>query len=217
LWTVCDSEVLLLNGETGDIEETIPVNGGGGFSFVYGGAADADGNFWGLDTGSSQLFRVDNVTYQMQTWPLPPSGGYGITVDSVGRPWVCGGGGASRFNVNNATWDSAGGGQFGIGGCMTDGDQLIWHSNQGGTLLGFNIETLNIDEQIQLPEYVHGVSVDFAGMVWGVSFAGNNAYRADPVTDQVDTYNGLFGAYTYSDMTGFALSTVGGGNPPPPG
>ncbi len=212
LWTVCDSQVHLLDGETGVIEETINVPGG--FPFVYGGAADADGNFWGLDTGNSSLFRIDNMTYQFQSWGLP-GGGYGITVDSVGRPWVCGGGGVSRFNLGTSTWDQAGGGQFGIGGCMTDGDQLIWHSDPGGNLLGFNIETLNIDEQIQLPEYVHGVSVDFAGMVWGVSFAGSNAYRADPVTDQVDQYNGLIGAYTYSDMTGFALSTVGGGGVPP--
>ena len=80
---------------------------------------------------------------------------------------------------------------------------------------GFNIETLAIDEQIQLPEYVHGISVDFQGNVWGVGFASNNAYRADPGTGTIDQYNGLIGAYTYSDMTGHALSTVGGGGLPP--
>ncbi len=214
LWTACDGQVLLLDGETGAIEETIPVGGGGGgWSFIYGGAADADGNFWGLDVGNGTLFRIDYQTLALQSWALPPSGGYGITVDPEGRPWVCGGGGVSRFNLDTSTWTSNGGG--GIGGCMTDGDQLIWHSNDWGLLMGFNIETLAIDEQIQLPEYVHGVSVDFQGKVWGVSFAGNNAYRADPVTDHVDTYSGLTGAYTYSDMTGFALSTVGGGGVPP--
>jgi hypothetical protein len=214
VWTVCDSNILLLNGETGAIDEMLAVpGGGGGWSFVYGGAADADGNFWGLDTGNSQLFRVDFETLDIQSWPLGPGGGYGITIDSVGRPWTCGGGGVSRFNIDSATWDSTGGG--GIGGCMTDGDQLIWHSNPGGTLLGFNIETLDVDEQVQLPEYVHGVSVDFQGKVWGVGFANNNCYRADPITDDVDAYNGLFGAYTYSDMTGFALSTAGGGGMPP--
>ncbi|MEM9457310.1 MAG: hypothetical protein AAGF11_24235 [Myxococcota bacterium] len=214
LWTVCDNQVYLLNGETGDIEETINLPGGG-FSFVYGGAADGDGNFWGLDTGSNQLFRIDQMTYDYQSWPLPQSGGYGITVDPMGRPWVCGGGVVSRFNLGNSTWDTSGGGWGGIGGCMTDGADLIWHSNDFGMLMGFNIETLAVDEQVQLPEYVHGISVDFQGMVWGVSFAGSNAYRADPVTDVVDTYNGLIGAYTYSDMTGFALSTVGGGGVPP--
>ena len=31
----------------------------------------------------------------------------------------------------------------------------------------------------------------------------------DPATGQVDTVSGLVGAYTYSDMTGFALSSAG--------
>ena len=212
LWTVCDQSVMLLDGETGVVEQTIAVPSPGGFSFVYGGAADADGNFWGLDTGSGQIFRVDAADFSTVAFPLPASGGYGITVDPMGRPWVCGGGGASRFNLDTSTWDSTGGG--GIGGCMTDGVSTLWHSNSGGTLLGFDIETLQIVEQIQLPEYVHGVSVDFYGNVWGVSFAGSNAYRADPATDQVDVYSGLTGAYTYSDMTGFALSSAGGGGVP---
>jgi hypothetical protein len=210
LWTVCDSQILLLDGETGAIDETVNVPSS---PFMYGGAADSDGNFWGLDLGGGNgLVRVDFDTLDLETWQLGPTGGYGITVDSLGRPWTCGGGGVARFNLDSETWDFAG--SSGIGGCMTDGDQLIWHSSNNGMLLGFNIETLAIDEQIQLPEYVHGVSVDFQGKVWGVSFAGSNAYRADPVTDDVDTYNGLIGAYTYSDMTGFALSTAGGGGIP---
>ena len=212
VWTVCDSQILLLDGETGAIDETLNVPGGGG-SFTYGGAADANGNFWGLDTSGSQLYRVDFESLDVQAWPLGPQNGYGITVDSVGRPWTCGGGGVSRFNIDSATWDFAGG--SGIGGCSTDGDQLIWHSNGAGMLLGYDIESLTVEEQVQLPEYVHGVSVDFQGKVWGVGFANNNAYRADPETDEVDAYNGLFGAYTYSDMTGFALSTAGGGGVPP--
>ncbi|MCA9707512.1 MAG: hypothetical protein KDK70_16790, partial [Myxococcales bacterium] len=209
LWTTCDANVLLLDGETGAIKQTIPIAEP---VFMYGGAADADNNFWGLNTSQAQLVRVDYETFTYQTFPLPPSGGYGITVGPQGRPWVCGGGGVSRFNLDTQTWDSAGG--SGIGGCMTDGESLIWHSDGSGMLLGYDIETLAVVEQVQLPEYVHGVSVDFYGYVWGVSFAGSNAYRADPTTDQVDTFNQLVGAYTYSDMTGFALSSAGGGGPP---
>jgi hypothetical protein len=33
-------------------------------------------------------------------------------------------------------------------------------------------------------------------------------FRVDPETEVVDTYGGLVGAYTYSDMTGFGLSSV---------
>ncbi len=209
LWTACDSDVMLLDGETGAILQTIPL---GGSPFVYGGAADGEGNFWGLDVSGNQLFRVGLEDFGLQTWGLPPTGGYGITVGPQGRPWVCGGGGVSRFNIEDFTWDSAGG--SGIGGCMTDGESLIWHSDPSGLLLGYDIETLAVAEQVQLPEYVHGVSVDFQGNVWGVSFAGSNAYRADPITDVVDSFTDLVGAYTYSDMTGFALSSAGTTDPP---
>ena len=35
--------------------------------------------------------------------------------------------------------------------------------------------------------------------------------EVDPNPGTVTSYNGLVGAYTYSDMTGFALNSVGGG------
>ncbi len=209
LWTACDADVLLLNGETGAIEQTIAGVG----SFFYGGAADGDGNFWGLDTGNGQLLRIDIDDFSVQSWPLGPTGGYGITVGPQGRPWTCGGGGVARFNLDTETWDTAGG--SGIGGCMTDGESVIWHSNSAGLLLGYDIETLQVVSQVQLPEYVHGVSVDFDGYVWGVGFANSNAYRADPTTGDVQTFNQLVGAYTYSDMTGFALNSAG--SEPPEG
>jgi hypothetical protein len=211
LWTVCDTQTLLINGETGEVEETIIVPGGN--AFVYGGAADADGNFWGLDTGNSSIYRVDFESLELLSWPLGPNYGYGITVDKEGRPWTCGGGGASRFNLDDATWTVAG--QQGIGGCMTDGEDTLWHSNPNGLLYGYDIETLDVVNMIQLPEYVHGISVDFQGNVWGVGFTTNNAHRANPETGVVDTYSGLTMAYTYSDMTGFALSSAGGGGVPP--
>jgi hypothetical protein len=210
LWSVCDANTLLLDGETGAILQMIPVPSPS--PFVYGGAADGESNFWGLELGSSQLYRVDHDDYSVQAWPLGPAGGYGITVASDGNVFTCGGGGVSRFNVDTFTWDVAGSG--GIGGCMTDGESLIWHSDPAGMLVGYDINTLTIAETVQLPEYVHGVSIDFQGKVWGVSFAGNNAYRADPISDVVDTFPNLVGAYTYSDMTGFALSSAGTIDPP---
>lgn len=43
-------------------------------------------------------------------------------------------------------------------------------------------------------------SIDFNGYVWGVQLGGSQT---------VDTMDGLVGAYTYSDMTGSALGSVG--------
>jgi len=71
------------------------------------------------------------------------------------------------------------------------------------------VALIEIVQTIPIPAYVHGISIDFDGYVWGVEFGGTRAFRVDPTTMGVDTYNGLVGAYTYSDMTGFALSSVG--------
>jgi DNA-binding beta-propeller fold protein YncE len=76
-------------------------------------------------------------------------------------------------------------------------------------LVGIDTETLTVTQQIQLPAYAHGISIDFHGNVWAVGFVSNQAFRVDPVTGTIDTFSDLVGAYTYSDMTGFALSTAG--------
>jgi hypothetical protein len=207
LWTVCDAQVLLVDGETGDVEQNLPLAAN---AFVYGGAADADGNFWGLDSSNGNYFRVDFQDQSIQTYPSAPGGAYGITVDRHGRPWACSST-VSRLN-DDGTW-SASPVPTGGGGCMTDGEDTIWHAS-GNSMIGIDIETLQQVNQIPLPEYVHGISIDFAGKVWGVGFASSNAYRADPESLQVETFSALVGAYTYSDMTGFALSTAGGGEPP---
>jgi hypothetical protein len=58
-----------------------------------------------------------------------------------------------------------------------------------------------------VPQYVHGISIDFYGYVWGVSM-GAQAYRVDHEQDgPFQTFDGLVGAYTYSDMTGSRSAT----------
>jgi hypothetical protein len=46
--------------------------------------------------------------------------------------------------------------------------------------------------------------------VWGPAIDDDVAYRVDPTTGVVDTVTGFNLPYTYSDMTGFGLSQVGG-------
>ena len=93
---------------------------------------------------------------------------------------------------------------------MTDGAGTLWHCRQqDATLVGIDTETLQVVQQIPIPSYAHGISIDFDGNVWAVSFNSTDAYRVDPVTGTIDTFTGLINAYTYSDMTGFALSTAG--------
>ena len=202
------TEVLLLNGDTGDIEETIPIPQM--TSYMYGGAVDGEGNFWGLQN-SSKIIRVDRQSFVVDEWSLPGGPGYGIAVDSQNRVWTCGGGHASRFDPMTQQWQSTPGASSGIGGCMTDGQGTLYHSRYSqGVIIAIDTDTVMPVQEYPIPAYVHGISVDFAGKVWGVTFASSQAFRLDPMNGTVDTYNGLIGAYTYSDMTGFGLSSVTG-------
>lgn len=213
LWTAGSNgpggaQVLLLDGETGVVEQTVNIPEIQASIGLYGGAVDGEGHFWGIET-SGRLVRVDRQTFTYQVWQGPAS--YGIAVDSEGRPWFCAGGGASRFDPIAQTWQSlpSPGGNL-WGGCMTDGNGTLWHSRQlDGMLVGIDTETLTVTQQIQLPAYAHGISIDFDGNVWAVGFSSHQAFRVNPTTGTIDTFSNLVGAYTYSDMTGFALSSAG--------
>ena len=202
-------EVILLDGDTGIIEDSVMVPDvtPGGFGF-YGGAVDAEGNFWASQLGGGQLIRVrlgDLTDYSLWT---APAGGYGMTVGASGYVYTCSGQ-VGRFDPVTETWATAlvGGG----GGCMEDANGILWMANN--PLVGVNIETLNVDYSYPIPAYAHGVSIDFDGFVWGVSM-GTQAFKVDPMTGAVETVDGLVGPYTYSDMTGFALNSVSGGGIP---
>jgi hypothetical protein len=201
-------EVLLVDGDTGVIEETIPIPGVQAQYFgIYGAAVDSEGNFWGSQLGQGTVVNVNRETFDVQTWPMV-AGGYGMTVDQEGYVWTCSSV-AARFDPVTETWQQANVG--GGGGCMSDGGDILWMASS--PMIGINRQTLAVEYSIPLPNYVHGVSIDFQGFVWGVSM-NTEAYRVDPDSGTWDTVTGLIGPYTYSDMTGFALDNVGGGGVP---
>ncbi len=214
-WNAGVAEVVLMDGDTGVVEQTVMIPNVIGWAQLYGGAVDSDGNFWTVDhnwNGASTLIRVNRSDFSYDTWPVTGGVHYGMTVDPEGRAWLCGSGGASRFDPIGETWTHlpSNGQPSALGGCMTDGEGTLWHSPYpDASLVGIDTETVSVVQTIPIPAYVHGISIDFDGYVWGVEFSGTRAFRVDPVTMGVDTYNGLVGAYTYSDMTGFALSSVG--------
>jgi hypothetical protein len=199
--------VLLADGDTGAIEhavkipEVVPSYFG-----IYGGAVDADGNFWGSQLGIGDLVRVDRETMEYDVWPMA-SDGYGMTVGASGYVWTCSWQ-VGRFDPETETWDTAQVG--GQGGCMEDAEGILWMA--ANPLVGVDVETLEVVYTHNLPEYVHGVSIDFQGYVWGVSM-NTSAYRVDPMTGDFESVTGLNGPYTYSDMTGFALANAGGWTP----
>jgi hypothetical protein len=202
-------EVLLVDGDTGVIEETIPIPGvAANFYGIYGAAVDSEGNFWGSQLSQGSLVHVNRQTLAVETWPMVASG-YGMTVDADGYVWTCSSV-AARFDPATESWQqvNAGGG----GGCSADANGILWMASN--PVKGVNNQTLAVEYSLPIPEYVHGVSIDFEGNVWGVSLFGTNAYRIDPDTGLFDTFTGLVQPYSYSDMTGFALSNVGGGGAP---
>lgn len=207
LWTSganATIDVLLLDGETGMVEETIPVPGvAPSFFGIYGAAVDANGDFWGSQLGQGTLVNIALSDLQLRTWPMAASG-YGMTVDHTGQVWTCSST-VARFSPLTETWMTASVG--GNAGCMEDGQGTLWLANN--PMVGIDINTMAVVDTIALPNYVHGVSVDFYGYVWGPAIYNDEAYRIDPVTHTIDTITGLNFPYTYSDMTGFALTNAG--------
>jgi streptogramin lyase len=197
-------DVVLVDGETGVIEQTVHIpeivpN----YYGIYGAAVDSEGNFWGSQLGGGKLAYVDIEDFQYQLWDIPISS-YGMTVDHQGYVWVCSND-VARFDPMTQTWQTATTG--GSGGCMEDGAGTLWQASS--SLVGVDTQTLTVVKTIPIPNYVHGVSIDFYGYVWGVTLQQPYAYRCDPATMVCDTFTGLNGPYTYSDMTGFALKNAG--------
>lgn len=197
-------DVILMDGETGTVEQTVPIPGvAPNFYGIYGGAVDADGNFWGSQLGQGQLINVSLADFTVKNWAMATSG-YGMTVDSMGQVWTCSSN-VARFDPTTETWQTASAG--GGGGCMEDGNGTLWLAQD--PMVGVDIVTMQVVAQIDLPAYVHGISIDFEGNVWGPAIYNDEAYRVDPVTQTIDIVTGLNYPYTYSDMTGFALSNAG--------
>jgi len=222
LWTAgrigqgTTDEVVLIDGDAGIVLETVSVPGLKADSFgLYGGAVDADGNFWatGWATGN-HIVRVTLEDMEVTVWDGPSSTGttshwYGMTADVDGFIWNCGSR-AARFDPATESWTVSP--DLSVSsGCMADGDPggLLWMSYSGG-VRGVDRTTFDVVHNFATPTS-YGVSIDFFGNIWAVN--GNGAHRVDPSDGTVTSYTGLTGAYTYSDMTGHSLSVVGGGTP----
>jgi len=207
--------VTVLDGETGAIDAEIPMPEIAiGFYGPYGAAFDTNGDFWFVDAGndgpSQELVRVDAVTLDYDIWMTPSVSPYGFTVDTLGRPWIAGyAGGVARFDPITETFqvnDTITG--LGI---QEDANGVMWMAHYPWSyegVIAIDRDTMAVLDQIDLPSSLaKGVSIDFYGNVWVVD-QGTSAFRIDPATMTIDTFTGLVGPYTYSDMTGWGLSSV---------
>ncbi len=217
LWTAgrngteTTADVILIDGDDGTVIDMVNVPGLAGDQYgIYGAAVDGDGNFWGSQLSGTRLIKVNMADMSTQVWTPPSLGGYGMTVDADGYVWICSST-IQRYDPVADVWAASAGG-IGSAGCMVDGAEggLLWTS-AGSFIRGVNRETLLVEKEWAVPGS-YGISIDFAGYVWAVAYSGG-AHRVDPNTGDVTSYNGLVGAYTYSDMTGAALSSVSGTGP----
>ena len=204
-------DILVLDGEDGSVKETVAVPTGGNglgsdYYGIYGGAVDGDGNFWGTQLGGARMVKVVRADMSYQVINTPGAGSwYGMTVDSDGMVWLCSST-VARYDPMTQSWAQANVG--GYTGCMADASEngLLWMSNGSG-VIGVNRDTLQVEKTCN-GNGSYGVSIDFEGYVWAVAY-GTLATKWDPATCESWSYNGLVGAYTYSDMTGYALSNAG--------
>ena len=217
LWTaggqnsVADSLVVYrLDGETGVVEDTVAMpDVFHGYFGAYGGAVNQAGDFWFITYDApSTLVRVDAATLAYEKITVPPNlCPYGFAVDSKGRPWTgsfCQA--SARYTPETQTWD-----QFPVlgYGLQQDAEGRMWIADYSlpGTR-AIDSETLEVLTSISLPSAsVKGVSIDFFGFVWVVDM-NTSAYRVDPESQMYESYDGLIGPYTYSDMTGWGLKNV---------
>ncbi|RMG93704.1 MAG: hypothetical protein D6705_18135 [Deltaproteobacteria bacterium] len=209
--------VHLLNGDTGEVEQTVFIPesevpcaawGDWGFGF-YGAAVDPDNNLWLSTFGAGKFVKVD---YQTLDYTVYSGSSYGITVDSLGRPWV--GDNPRRFDEATQTWQSSGLPGAGGSGIAEDLQGRIWAATQGG--VGWvDRDTLAVGDTVTLPfqGIYRGISVDIDGYIWAVRLGGNEAFRIDPDDYSFEMVGGLNGPYTYSDMSGGQLSAVTCGTP----
>jgi hypothetical protein len=221
LWTATSSNVMAyrLDGETGVIEDMVPVPA---LTFGYGGASDADGNFWLIDLGVN-LARIDADDLSVSNWQIPNGQSvYGITVASDGRVWMSANmsntTSAVRFTPGTETFDFATGNvAYAQSGIAEDAMGRMWMNDWNTP---YKIYPIDKDTMVTGEPFVvegstssaKGIAVDKNGYVWTAHF-DNRAYRMDVDNNITEFVEGLDYPYTYSDMTGGALTGVTCGSP----
>ena len=204
-----------LNGDTGVVEDTVYIPetdanpcsswGGWGFGF-YGGAVDPDNNMWLSTFGAGDLVKVD---YDTLNYTVYSGSSYGVTVDTMGRPWV--GDTPRRFDEMAQSWQTANPNLPGAGGAgiAEDLQGRMWTATQNG--VGWvDRDNLTLGDTVPLPinGLYRGISVDIDGYIWAVRLGGQEAFRIDPDDYSIEMVGGLNAPYTYSDMSGGQLANV---------
>ena len=202
-----------VDGETGATLDEVTYNWGNGYS-PYGGAVDADGNFYASGLNTNPVIKIDAQTLQITDLGNPAGCKYGMTLDAKGDMWVgsCGGNAVYHWDHETNIWSNIGNaGGSRVNGIMADANGNVWGAGSGGCrLVHIDVDSKTyVNNNIAIPGCSNpwGVSIDVEGFVWLVDRTASKAFKIDPDTYQVvEEVTGLVGPYTYSDMTGTALA-----------
>jgi ligand-binding sensor domain-containing protein len=204
-------EIMRLNGDTGVEEDKVVIPGTTGLMSrsPYGGAVDQDGDFWVVNTycDASLVEIRDDLTYGVFGIPAGLCA-YGLAVDSNGMIWIGGYTGISaRYDPVNQVWDTVQAQGLGI---QEDAEGRMWlGAYQQNGVYAIDSVTMQVLDYVDIPvSQTKGISIDFFGYVWVVADSGTTAARLDPVTKDIQLYEGLDSPYSYSDMTGWGLKNV---------
>jgi cysteine-rich repeat protein len=203
-----------VDGETGATLDTVMYPWASGSYSPYGGAVNANGDFFATGLSGGPVIKIDADTLALTDFGIPPNGcKYGMTLDIFGNIWVggCGDSSVYHYDTMAGVWSNIGNaGGSRVNGIMADKDGNVWGAGSDSCRL-VHIDAASrtyINNSIPLPgcSAPWGVSIDIDGFVWVVDMNGQ-AYKVDPVNyATVITVSGLVGPYTYSDMTGAALA-----------
>lgn len=202
-----------VDGTTGETLDTVLFPGWGPGYSPYGGAVNADGDFFVTGLDHQPAIMIDAETLDVTNFGIPQGCKYGMTLDTEGNIWNggCNDSSVYHYDMQTMAWSNIGNaGGTRVNGMMADGAGNVWGAGSSPCrLVHVDAATKTyVNNNIPIPgcSSPWGVSIDIEGFVWVVDM-GNKAYKIDPVTyETVLTVTGLVGPYTYSDMTGAALN-----------
>ncbi|MBK7825813.1 lyase [Nannocystis sp.] len=206
--------LIRVDGETGVIEQTIPVPGWNGSGFApYGAALDPAFRPW-FSSLRGEFVRVNTDQNPITITRYTPPGNvqsYGFTVDKDGNPWFGGNcGPVTVFDTKTQQYVNV----PGLNGCwrgVAADEKYVWVANNspcGFAQIDRATRTLIKNWNTNPCSTAIGFSIDAEKFVWLVD-QGGWAWKFDPENVggmmKVDV---LGQHYVYSDMTGGQLNSV---------
>ena len=207
--------LIRVDGDTGIIEQTIPVPGWNGSDFApYGAALDPQFRPW-FSSLRGEFVRVNTDQNPITVTRYTPPGNvqsYGFTVDRDGNPWFGGNcGPVTAFDVKTQTYINVQGTQGGCWRGVAGDDNYLWAANNSPC--GFS--QIDLDTRTLIKNWTNnpcstaiGFSIDSEKKVWLVN-QGGFAFKFDPENVLGMQKIDIAGShYVYSDMTGGQVASI---------